>query len=104
MLTLSPLRIPTWCDTPPAFPRHNQHSDAPQHAISGQARHITVGLTAGLWAQSEYAPVHQERRRYVSNFTGSAGTALLTEDKALLWTDGRYFLQASLVPADHPAR
>jgi Xaa-Pro aminopeptidase len=43
---------------------------------------------------SEYAPVHQERRRYVSNFTGSAGTALLTEDKALLWTDGRYFLQA----------
>jgi Creatinase/Prolidase N-terminal domain len=40
--------------------------------------------------------VHQERRRYVSNFTGSAGTALLTEDKALLWTDGRYFLQARM--------
>lgn len=40
--------------------------------------------------------MHQERRRYVSNFTGSAGTALLTEDKALLWTDGRYFLQASM--------
>lgn len=45
--------------------------------------------------QSEYAPTHQERRRYISNFTGSAGTALVTEDKALLWTDGRYFLQAS---------
>ena len=32
----------------------------------------------------------------MSNFTGSAGTTLLTEDKALLWTDGRYFLQASM--------
>jgi len=34
------------------------------------------------------------RRQYVSGFTGSAGTALITQDKALLWTDGRYFLQA----------
>ena len=31
---------------------------------------------------------------YISGFSGSAGTALVTEDKALLWTDGRYFLQA----------
>jgi Xaa-Pro aminopeptidase len=31
----------------------------------------------------------------ISGFTGSAGTAVVTEDKALLWTDGRYFLQAS---------
>jgi len=28
-------------------------------------------------------------------FTGSAGTAVVTIDKALLWTDGRYYLQAS---------
>jgi hypothetical protein len=56
---------------------------------------MTHCLTVELWAQSEYAPVHQERRRYITNFTGSAGTALITEDKALLWTDGRYFLQAS---------
>jgi hypothetical protein len=28
-------------------------------------------------------------------FTGSAGTAVVTTDKALLWTDGRYFLQAA---------
>jgi Creatinase/Prolidase N-terminal domain len=96
MRTLFLPRIPTWCDTPIAGHRHHQHSDAPQHAISGQARHITAGLIAGLYAQSEYAPVHQERRRYVSNFTGSAGTALLTGDKALLWTDGRYFLQAHM--------
>jgi len=45
--------------------------------------------------QSEYAAAHQERRHFISNFTGSAGTALVTTDQALLWTDGRYFLQVS---------
>jgi Xaa-Pro aminopeptidase len=34
------------------------------------------------------------RREFVSGFTGSAGTAVVLKDKALLWTDGRYFLQA----------
>lgn len=34
------------------------------------------------------------RRAYISGFTGSAGTAVVTKDKAALWTDGRYFLQA----------
>ena len=43
--------------------------------------------------QSEYAPANQERRAYISGFTGSAGTAVVTKDQALLWTDGRYFLQ-----------
>jgi len=43
---------------------------------------------------SEYAPAHQERRRFISGFTGSAGTALVTTDQAHLWTDGRYWLQA----------
>lgn len=33
------------------------------------------------------------RRAYISGFTGSAGTAVITKDKAALWTDGRYFLQ-----------
>ena len=37
---------------------------------------------------------HFRRREFVSGFTGSAGTAVITRDKALLWTDGRYFLQA----------
>jgi Xaa-Pro aminopeptidase len=35
------------------------------------------------------------RRAFISGFTGSAGTALILRDKALLWTDGRYWLQAS---------
>lgn len=43
--------------------------------------------------QSEYPPDCDARREFISNFTGSAGTAVVTKDKALLWTDGRYFLQ-----------
>lgn len=39
---------------------------------------------------SEYPPECCARRVYISNFTGSAGTAVITADKALLWTDGRY--------------
>lgn len=37
------------------------------------------------------------RRAYISGFTGSAGTAVVTKDKAALWTDGRYFLQVGKV-------
>ena len=48
--------------------------------------------------QSEYAPASQERRHYISGFTGSAGTALVTSDQALLWTDGRYYLQVGCHP------
>eukprot|EP00871_Galdieria_phlegrea_P004242 jgi/Galph1/4819/GphlegSOOS_G3442.1 len=44
---------------------------------------------------SEYPPEHFNRRKFVSGFTGSSGTVLVTEDKALLWTDGRYFIQAA---------
>lgn len=36
------------------------------------------------------------RRHFISNFTGSAGTAVVTPTEALLWTDGRYFQQATL--------
>jgi Xaa-Pro aminopeptidase len=44
--------------------------------------------------QSEYVCKRDERRAFISDFTGSAGTVVVTKDKALLWTDGRYFLQA----------
>ncbi|CAN8071692.1 unnamed protein product [Agarophyton chilense] len=43
---------------------------------------------------SEYAPSCYAYRNFVSGFTGSAGTALVTLEDAYLWTDGRYFLQA----------
>ena len=45
--------------------------------------------------QSEYIAACDARRAYISGFTGSAGVAVVTTDKAALWTDGRYFLQAS---------
>ncbi|KAK7367443.1 hypothetical protein VNO80_09455 [Phaseolus coccineus] len=44
--------------------------------------------------QSEYVSARDKRREFVSGFTGSAGLALVTKNEALLWTDGRYFLQA----------
>ncbi|XP_028403265.1 xaa-Pro aminopeptidase 1-like isoform X1 [Dendronephthya gigantea] len=44
--------------------------------------------------QSEYIASSDCRRQFISGFTGSAGTAIVTQSKAALWTDGRYFLQA----------
>jgi Xaa-Pro aminopeptidase len=44
--------------------------------------------------QSEYVSERDLRRAFISEFTGSAGTAVITHTQALLWTDGRYFLQA----------
>jgi len=45
--------------------------------------------------QSEYVSEQDKRREFISGFTGSAGLALITMNEALLWTDGRYFLQAT---------
>ena len=44
--------------------------------------------------QSEYVGEFFKGRQYISGFSGSAGTVVITLDKAILWTDGRYFLQA----------
>ena len=43
---------------------------------------------------SEYVGEYFKTRQYLTGFTGSAGTAVFTRDKAGLWTDGRYFIQA----------
>ena len=43
---------------------------------------------------SEYTGSYFKCRAWLTGFTGSAGTALVTEEDALLWTDGRYFLAA----------
>lgn len=43
---------------------------------------------------SEYVGDYFKFREYITGFTGSAGTAVFTKDKAGLWTDGRYFIQA----------
>ena len=44
---------------------------------------------------SEYVAPHWQSREWVSGFTGSAGTVVVTREKAGLWTDSRYFLQAA---------
>ena len=44
--------------------------------------------------QSEYVGSYFEARHYMSGFSGSAGTLIVREDEAYLWTDGRYFIQA----------
>jgi len=43
---------------------------------------------------SEYTPDRWKTREWISGFTGSAGTVVITANKAGLWTDSRYFLQA----------
>ena len=42
----------------------------------------------------EYVPEHWEGRKWISGFNGSAGVAVVTMDRAALWTDSRYFLAA----------
>ena len=44
--------------------------------------------------QSEYVADYYKTRAWISGFTGSAGIVVITKDKAILWTDGRYFIQA----------
>lgn len=43
---------------------------------------------------SEYLPAHWSQREYLSGFTGSAAYMVVTQDKAVLWTDSRYWVQA----------
>ena len=44
--------------------------------------------------ESEYVGEYFKARAFMTGFTGSAGTAVITQEKAGLWTDGRYFVQA----------
>ena len=45
--------------------------------------------------QSEYLPALWQRRPYISGFNGSAGDVVITTNKGGLWTDGRYYAQAT---------
>ena len=44
--------------------------------------------------QSEYVADYYKGRVWISGFTGSAGIVVITQEEAILWTDGRYFIQA----------
>lgn len=66
-----------------------------QRACPPEASGISAYVVpSGDAHQSEYQCAHDERRSFISGFTGSAGTAVITSDNALLWTDGRYYQQA----------
>lgn len=61
-----------------------------------KARNLTAFLvTTSDPHQSEYLPDYYKTRGFITGFTGSAGSFLLTMDKAILWTDSRYFIQAA---------
>ncbi|MBR3053237.1 MAG: aminopeptidase P family N-terminal domain-containing protein [Firmicutes bacterium] len=55
-----------------------------------------VIIPTGDFHGSEYINDYFKTRKYISGFTGSAGTLVVAKDWAGLWTDGRYFLQASM--------
>lgn len=59
-----------------------------------------AGIAAAIIPQTdphlgEYIADHWQVRKWLSGFTGSAGTLVITDKEALLWTDSRYFLQGA---------
>lgn len=51
-------------------------------------------ILTGDYHQSEYISDYFKERVFMSGFTGSAGSMVITSNNAYLWTDGRYFIQA----------
>lgn len=59
-------------------------------------RHIDAYLVpTSDFHESEYVGDYFKCRKFLTGFTGSAGTAVVTAEEAGLWTDGRYFVQAA---------
>ena len=52
-------------------------------------------VTSSDFHNSEYVGDYFKERAFITGFTGSAGTAVITPEEAFLWTDGRYFIQAA---------
>lgn len=65
-----------------------------QELMKKQSIQIYIVPTAD-YHESEYVGEHFKARKFLTGFTGSAGTAVVLQDKACLWTDGRYFIQAA---------
>ena len=60
-----------------------------------EKRGITVYVVPTAdFHESEYVGDHFKARKFITGFTGTAGTDVITLDEAGLWTDGRYFVQA----------
>ncbi len=69
-------------------------------SMMSQAKLDAYILTGADPHLSEYPAARWESRTWISGFTGSAGTIVVTKDKAGLWTDSRYFIQAEVELAD----
>lgn len=67
--------------------------DALRREMEREGMDIYIVPTAD-YHHSEYVGEYFKVRQFLTGFTGSAGTAVVTKDKAGLWTDGRYFIQA----------
>ena len=83
-------------------PKHHDRTQKLNDLRTAMAQH---GLDAWIIPSadahsSEYVARHWEGRAWISGFTGSAGTVVITRDNAALWTDGRYFIQAAEQLAD----
>ncbi len=68
--------------------------DALRELMKGRGMDAYMIPTADFH-ESEYVGEHFKCRKYMTGFTGSAGTALVTMDEACLWVDGRYYVQAA---------
>ena len=72
----------------------------PERLTNLRAKMAEKGIDAYIvptadFHQSEYVGEYFKARKYITGFSGSAGTAVITKDEARLWTDGRYFIQAA---------
>ena len=63
--------------------------------LMGDYKIDTYVVPTADYHQSEYVGEYFKERKFLTGFTGSAGTAVVTKECAYLWTDGRYFLQAA---------
>ena len=50
--------------------------------------------------ESEYVVEYFKARKFITGFTGSAGVAVIGQEEAWLWTDGRYFIRQQLRSKD----
>src|SRR6202050_2279341 len=82
-----------------SFDRHGCPAHAAERPLASRAELGRLGL-AGFIApradrhQNEYVPASDERLLWLTGFSGSAGLAIVLHDKAALFVDGRYTLQA----------
>jgi Xaa-Pro aminopeptidase len=80
------------------FEGHSDKSAGAQRVAALRAELAKRGLSGFLVPrtdhhQNEYVPASEQRLAWLTGFDGSAGTALVLPDRAILFTDGRYMLQ-----------